>query len=50
LNGIANIRFSGRTGLRGVIYILYVCIQGVSRLVDITAGGDVSGLIDQNFI
>ena len=30
-------------------YAAHDCIQGVSRLVDITAGGDSLGLCDQKF-
>jgi len=35
--------------MHACVYVLYVCvyIQGVSRLVDITAGGDFLGLCGQ---
>jgi len=34
----------------GYIYIYIYFMEGVSRLVDITAGGDILGLCEQNFI
>jgi len=44
-------KVSQKTNKNACVYmyvcIMYVCIQGVSRLADITAGGDFPSLCDQ---